>query len=81
LPVGATPVDFAYAIHSDIGDHCVGVKVNRKIQPLDYQLQSGETVEILVRKNISPNKDWLEFVKTPLARQKIRKYFRQRSAG
>ncbi len=72
LPSGATPVDFAYNIHSQVGDACIGAKVNDRIVPLEYELQSGELVEILTQKNKRPSEDWLLFVKTSLARDHIR---------
>lgn len=72
LPAGATPVDFAYRIHSDIGDQCVGAKVNGKIMPLDYELQSRDVVEIITQKNKKPSEDWLRFVKTGLAKKQIK---------
>jgi len=72
LPAGATPVDFAYAIHTDLGNQCAGAKVNNKIVPLDYQLQSGDLVEILIQKNKKPSRSWLEFVKTAVARKRIK---------
>jgi len=77
LPVGATPVDFAYAIHTDIGNNCIGAKVNSKMVRLDYTLKSGDICEIITRKNSGPKKDWLNFVKTASARSKIRKYLRE----
>ncbi len=77
LPSGATPIDFAYAIHSDIGDHCFGAKVGNKIVPLDYKLKSGEICEILVKKNVKPTEHWLEQAITGNARSKIRKFLRE----
>lgn len=72
LPVGATPVDFAYQIHTDVGNNCSGARVNGKIVPLDHQLQSGNVVEILVQKNKKPSSSWLNFVKTASAKSKIK---------
>ncbi len=77
LPKGSTPVDFAYHIHTDIGDHCVGAKVNSKIVKLDYELKSGDVCEIITRKNAFPNKDWINFVKSQRARSKIKRYLRE----
>jgi GTP pyrophosphokinase len=75
FPVGSTPIDFAYSIHSDIGNHCVGAKVNSKIVPLRYELRSGDTIEILTSPNQKPSKDWLKLVKTSRAKAKIRQWF------
>jgi len=72
LPKGATPVDFAYAIHSEVGAHCHGAKVNGKMVPLRYALADGDTVEILTSPTQQPRKDWLEFAISGRARQKIR---------
>ena len=72
LPVGATPVDFAYAVHTEIGDNCVGAKINGKIAPLDYQLQSGDLVEVLTQKSKKPSQSWLAFVKTSIAKKQIK---------
>ncbi|PIS47851.1 MAG: hypothetical protein COT17_01330 [Elusimicrobia bacterium CG08_land_8_20_14_0_20_51_18] len=77
LPLSATPVDFAYSIHSDIGDNCVGARVNSKMARLESELKSGDICEIITRKNSGPKKDWLSFVKTASARSKIRKYLRE----
>jgi GTP pyrophosphokinase len=77
LPVGATPIDFAYAIHSDIGDACIGAKVGNKMVKLDCELKSGDICEILTRRNSSPKKDWLGVVRTAGARSHIRKYLRE----
>ncbi len=71
LPSGATPIDMAYSIHSDIGNHCAGAKVDGKIVPLNHNLKSGDTVEILTSNTVEPNRAWLEFVKSPRARNKI----------
>ena len=79
LPIGATPVDFAYRVHTEVGHRTVGSKVNGRIVPLDYQLQSGDIVEILTAKKNSPNDDWLRFVKTAGARVKIRNWFKRQS--
>ncbi len=72
LPVDSTPVDFAYAIHSDVGNACTGAKVNSKMVALDTTLQNGDIVEIVTKKNSSPNKKWIEFVKTTFAKKHIR---------
>ncbi len=78
LPVGSTPVDFAYSVHTDIGHRCIGAKVNGKIVPLDYQLHNGEFVEILTSKTAEgPSQDWLSFVKTSRARSKIRQWLKE----
>ncbi len=72
LPIGSTPVDFAYKIHSQIGDACVGAKVNGKIIPLDYELKSGDMVEIVTQKGKKPSNDWLRFAKTLYAKKHIK---------
>jgi len=76
LPQGATPVDFAYAIHSDIGDHCNRATVNRSLVSLDYKLKTGDTVEININKDQKPNRGWLSFVVTSKAKTKIRSWLR-----
>jgi GTP pyrophosphokinase len=79
LPVGATPVDFAYAVHTELPNHMQGTKVDGKMVPLDYKLKSGQVVEVLKSKNPkSPNRDWLDFVVTTLARREIAKYLRSK---
>ena len=78
LPVGSTPVDFAFRIHSEVGNRCVGSKVNNRMVPLDYQLQSGEIVQVMTSKNArGPSRDWLNFVQTSGARNHIRRYFKR----
>jgi len=77
LPKGSVPIDFAYAVHSSVGDHCSGARVNGMIVPLRYQLRNGDTIEIITNPNQKPNKDWLKLVKTARARTKIRWLLRQ----
>jgi GTP pyrophosphokinase len=76
LPKGATPVDFAYLIHSEVGHQCVGAKVNGRMVPLKYELQTGEIVEVITSKGHHPSKDWLNFVKTVKARSRIRQWIK-----
>jgi GTP pyrophosphokinase len=77
LATGATPIDFAYAIHTEVGHRCIGARVNGRLVPLDSSLASGDTVEIFTSKveGAGPSRDWLRFIKTPRARSKIRQWF------
>ncbi len=77
LPAGSTPIDFAYRIHSDLGNRCVGARVNGRIVPLTYQFSNGDIVEVITRSNVTPSLDWLNFVKTSTARSRIKSYFRR----
>jgi GTP pyrophosphokinase len=78
FPRGATPVDFAYSVHTDVGHRCVGARVNGKIVPLHYQLKSGDIVEVLTAKQgRGPSRDWLKLVRTSRARNKIRAWFQR----
>jgi guanosine-3',5'-bis(diphosphate) 3'-pyrophosphohydrolase len=77
LPSAASPLDFAYQVHTDIGNHCVGTKVNGKIVPLDYQLRNGDICEVLVNKSSRPSLDWLAVVRTSSAKHKIKQWFRK----
>src|SRR5207245_2170483 len=82
LPRGATPVDFAYALHTDIGHRCRGAKVNGAIVPLDYRLKNAESVEIITAKTGGPSRDWLNpalgYIKSSRARHKVRQWFNRR---
>ena len=80
LPAGSTPVDFAYRIHTEVGHRCLGSKVNGRMVPLDYELKNGEIVEILTSKGPhGPSRDWLSFVKSASARERIRKWFKSQA--
>jgi GTP pyrophosphokinase len=81
FPLGSTVIDFAYRIHSEVGHHCAGARVNGKIVPLRYQLQSGDTVEIVTTANQQPSKDWLKLVKTPRAKGRIRAWVKAQQAS
>ncbi|MBI2392858.1 MAG: bifunctional (p)ppGpp synthetase/guanosine-3',5'-bis(diphosphate) 3'-pyrophosphohydrolase [Deltaproteobacteria bacterium] len=76
FPRGATPIDFAFAVHTQVGEHCVGARVNGAIVPLRYKLRNGDSVEILTSPNQHPSKDWLDFAVTSRAKSKIRNYIR-----
>lgn len=73
---GSTPIDFAYAIHTEVGHHCVGAKVNGKLVPLKYQLRSGDTVEVLTSPTHVPSRDWLKIVKTPKAKARVKQWIK-----
>jgi GTP diphosphokinase / guanosine-3',5'-bis(diphosphate) 3'-diphosphatase len=77
LPAGSTPIDFAYAIHTDVGHRCVGARVGGRLVPLDYELQTGDTVDVITSRSpdAAPTRDWLQLVKSPRARTKIRQWF------
>jgi GTP pyrophosphokinase len=77
MPSAATPLDFAYHVHTDVGHHCVGAKVNGKIVPLEYQLKNGDIIEILTNKASKPSLDWLAIVRTGSAKHKIKQWFRK----
>ncbi|WP_413561093.1 RelA/SpoT family protein [Bdellovibrio sp. HCB209] len=77
FPEGATPVDFAYAVHTELGNKCVGARVNGKMVPLKHQLSNGDTVEIITGKGQEPSKDWLKFVVTNKAKAKIRAFVKE----
>jgi GTP pyrophosphokinase len=79
LPAGATPVDFAYHVHSEIGNTCAGARVNGVLVPLDYELRSGDMVEIVTQKGKRPAEAWLKFVKTAIARERIRAAMREKN--
>ncbi|MEC4681257.1 MAG: bifunctional (p)ppGpp synthetase/guanosine-3',5'-bis(diphosphate) 3'-pyrophosphohydrolase [Nitrospirota bacterium] len=76
VPVGSTPLDLAYGIHTEIGDHCVGAKINGKLVPLRHQLHSGDMVEILTSPSQVPHRGWLKFVRTSKAKTKIKHWFK-----
>ena len=78
LSKGSTPLDFAYAVHSDVGNRCVGAKIDRKMVPLNTPLKSGDRVEILTSPHQTPSQDWLKVVKTSRARSKIRRWLKQK---
>ncbi|KPJ68820.1 (p)ppGpp synthetase [candidate division WOR-1 bacterium DG_54_3] len=77
LPIGATPVDFAYRVHTEVGHRTVGARVNGRIVPLDFKLRNGDIVEVLTGKKDNPSMDWLRFIKTAAARVKVRNWFKK----
>ncbi|WP_298614000.1 bifunctional (p)ppGpp synthetase/guanosine-3',5'-bis(diphosphate) 3'-pyrophosphohydrolase [uncultured Thermosynechococcus sp.] len=77
LPHGATPLDFAYRIHTDVGNHCAGARINGRMVPLDTPLRNGDIVEIITQKTAHPSLDWLNFVKTTTARNRIRQWYKR----
>jgi GTP pyrophosphokinase len=76
LPQGSTPVDFAYSVHTDVGQHCVGAKVNGKIVPLKHVLHNGDKIEVITQASHTPSRDWLKFVKTSKARTRIKAWLK-----
>jgi GTP diphosphokinase / guanosine-3',5'-bis(diphosphate) 3'-diphosphatase len=78
LPVGATPVDFAFQVHTEVGFHCIGAKANGKMVPLSHKLQSGDQVEIITSKKQTPNPDWIKFVVTQKARSRVRHWINEK---
>lgn len=76
LPKGSIPLDFAYLVHTEVGSHSVGARVNNKIVPLTYQLKNGDIVEMLTQSNARPSRDWINIVKTSRARNKIKRFFK-----
>lgn len=81
LPYGSTPIDFAYAVHSDIGDHTAGAKINGKLMPLDTKLNNRDVVEIEVKESASPRRKWIDMAKTTLAKRKIRTYVKEHGSA
>ena len=76
MPIGSTPVDFAYSIHTQVGNRCVGAKVNGRIVPLRFTLRNGDTVEIITSPTQGPSRDWLKFVVTQRAKSRIKQWIK-----
>lgn len=76
LSSGATPVDFAYSVHTDVGHHTIGARVNGQMVSLEHVLSNGDTVEVITSKNHVPSKDWLKFVRSTKAKQRIRAFLK-----
>jgi guanosine-3',5'-bis(diphosphate) 3'-pyrophosphohydrolase len=81
LPKGATPIDFAFAVHTEVGLHCAGARINGRIAPLARELKNGDTIEVVTDTRHKPSRDWLAFVKTARARQKIRQWIKQEESA
>jgi GTP pyrophosphokinase len=81
LPKGATPIDFAFAVHTEVGYHCAGARINGRLSPLSRELKNGDTVEVTTDARQKPSRDWLAFVKTARARQKIRQWIKQEESA
>ncbi len=77
LPRGARPLDFAYAVHTDIGQHCVGVRINGEVSDFSVRLRNGDQIEVMTSPDQTPSRQWLQYVKTPRAKQSIRQWFRR----
>ncbi|MBC7257604.1 MAG: bifunctional (p)ppGpp synthetase/guanosine-3',5'-bis(diphosphate) 3'-pyrophosphohydrolase, partial [Chloroflexi bacterium] len=78
LPAGSTPLDFAYRVHTEIGHHCAGARVNGRLVALDYRLRTGDVVEIITSPQAHPTRDWLEIVQSSHAKAKVRRWLRAR---